>query len=235
MCDEQTASMSEIDEERGLLDDNTDENAHGCSQNLLAVQQDIAIHNRIAAEREEGIRRIQSQVSEVNSIFRDLAAIVQEQGQHIETIEQQAEVSSENTKKAVVELQKASDRQRTSRERLCYILALALLVLCCIVLRHTTWSRSVSAPDTVPVPAALEYSQAPSAAADDVGVIKMEDIGSDSTRDYDGQPWGFQTQNANNPVTWIKDTQDVRTENAGSEDPASSTSKLANLAGPTVT
>merc|ERR1719247_2999595 len=115
------------DEEHGLLDD---------SPEVSTIGQDLAIENRIAHEREEGIRRIQSQVSEVNQIFRDLASIVHEQGQQFETIEQQAESSATNTKQAVRELKKAADRQRSQRERLCCMLAAAILVLCFVLLPH---------------------------------------------------------------------------------------------------
>merc|ERR1712217_232837 len=98
--------------------------------------EDVTIRNRIAQEREEGIRRIQGQVSEVNQIFRDLASIVQEQGTQFESIENQAESSCSNTKQAVTELKKAVDRQRGTRERLCCMLALAIVVLCFIILPH---------------------------------------------------------------------------------------------------
>ena len=58
-----------------------------------------------------------SQVMEVNQMFRDLACIVTEQGAQFETIEQQALNSSANTKQAVKELKKAAERQRSQRER----------------------------------------------------------------------------------------------------------------------
>lgn len=113
------------DEEAGLLDDSAEPQT-----------QDLAIENRIAHEREEGIRRIQSQVSEVNQIFRDLASIVTEQGQQFETIEDQAESSATNTKATVKELKKTADRQRSQRERLFCMLAAAILVLCFVLLPH---------------------------------------------------------------------------------------------------
>merc|ERR1719240_966364 len=90
MCDDQNSSSVVDESEHGLLDD-----SEACRQ---AVQEDVTIRNRIAQEREEGIRRIQNQVSEVNQIFRDLASIVHDQGQQFETIEQQAESSASNTK-----------------------------------------------------------------------------------------------------------------------------------------
>lgn len=122
-------SFTMNDEEQGLLDDFDS----SCS---TAISQDTAMENRLAHEREEGIKRIQGQVAEVNQIFRDLASIVTEQGQQFETIEQQAESASTETKQTVRELKKASDRHRSQRERMCCFLAAAILLLCLVLLPH---------------------------------------------------------------------------------------------------
>lgn len=132
MCDDQGSSGCGDDVEQGLLDDSD----CATSSRLSSMQEDLTIRNRIAQEREEGIRRIQGQVSEVNQIFRDLASIVQDQGNQFESIENQAESSASNTKQAVTELKKAVARQRGSRERLCCMLAAAILVLCFVILPH---------------------------------------------------------------------------------------------------
>eukprot|EP00747_Dinoflagellata_sp_TGD_P163734 gnl/TRDRNA2_/TRDRNA2_182737_c0_seq1.p1 gnl/TRDRNA2_/TRDRNA2_182737_c0~~gnl/TRDRNA2_/TRDRNA2_182737_c0_seq1.p1 ORF type:complete len:361 (+),score=81.22 gnl/TRDRNA2_/TRDRNA2_182737_c0_seq1:32-1084(+) len=120
MYHEQSTPAGDNDEEHGLLHD--------------VDTRDIA--NRIAAERDEGIRRIQSAVSEVNGIFRDIASIVQEQGQHFQTIEQQAETASVRATQAVVELKKAAKRPREKCDRICFILAGALLLLVIVLLPH---------------------------------------------------------------------------------------------------
>eukprot|EP00931_Biecheleriopsis_adriatica_P050032 TRINITY_DN28956_c0_g1_i1.p1 TRINITY_DN28956_c0_g1~~TRINITY_DN28956_c0_g1_i1.p1 ORF type:complete len:382 (+),score=87.81 TRINITY_DN28956_c0_g1_i1:58-1146(+) len=132
ICEEQSAFSvcGESDVEHGLLDDS-------CVQvSSLAQQEDATIRNRIAQEREEGIRRIQSQVHEVNQIFRDLASIVSEQGNEIDSIERTAESASADTKQAALELRKAHDRSRGSRERLCCMLTAAVVLLFLIVLPH---------------------------------------------------------------------------------------------------
>jgi len=129
ICGEQEATL---DEERGLLDD------VGGDQAWIMAQEEASagLQSRVAQEREEGIRRIQSQVSEVNQIFRDLASIVNEQGKQFESIEQQAESAATHAKLAGRELKKASDRQRSARERLLCMLAAATVILCLIVLPH---------------------------------------------------------------------------------------------------
>jgi len=116
------------DFELGLLDDS----ANAQSQNFAAMHE--SVWARLSSEREVGIRRIQTQVSEVNQIFRDLASIVSEQGQHIGSIESQAEAASAGTKQAVQELKKAVDRQRGLRQKVSCLLVAAGLFLCFVIL-----------------------------------------------------------------------------------------------------
>ena len=139
VCDEQSESLlcPQTDVEHGVHDE---------------VQcQDAVIRSRIAQEREEGIRRIQGQVHEVNQIFRDLASIVHEQGNDIESIEHSADSASRESKQAASELRKAADRQRGSRERLCCMLTAATVLLFLIVLPHMHMSEfQSSAANTDP-------------------------------------------------------------------------------------
>jgi t-SNARE complex subunit (syntaxin) len=125
ICDEdQSCAMN--DEEVGLL---LTSEMHDVSAFDESLNQ-----NFIARDREESIKRIQSQVTDVNQMFRDLASIVSDQDQHLVTIERQAESTSSNTKQAVKELKKASDRQRSHFDKLCCLLASILLVFCFLVI-----------------------------------------------------------------------------------------------------
>lgn len=153
MCEDQGSSVS--DEEHALL-------ASSDISEVATVGEDVAIQNRIATERAEGIRRVQSQVADVNQMFRDLASIVNEQGQQFVTIETQAEVSSTNTKLATKELKKTADRQRSQYERLCCMLVSAMLVLCFVVvshmpqhLQHLPSSHPGALPNAAPAASAL--------------------------------------------------------------------------------
>jgi len=125
-----TAAVTAIGEdfEIGLLDDSADAE----SQNLSAMHE--TVWARLSSEREAGIRKIQTQVSEVNQIFRDLASIVSDQGQHLGSIESQAEAASAGTKQAVQELKKAVDRQRGLRQKVSCLLVAAGLFLCFVIL-----------------------------------------------------------------------------------------------------
>jgi len=114
------------DFELGLLDDSADAQSHAAMQE--------SVWARLSSEREAGIRKIQTQVSEVNQIFRDLASIVSEQGQHIGSIESQAEAAAAGTKQAVQELKKAVDRQKGLRQKVSCLLVVAGLFLCFVIL-----------------------------------------------------------------------------------------------------
>lgn len=122
-----SARDDEEDSSIGLLDD---------ANSAHMIQEDLALRQRISQERAEGIKRIQSQVAEVNQIFHDLASIVQDQGQQFETIEDQAMASSDATKQAGQELKKTVERSRSSRERMCCMIAAALVVLLLVILPH---------------------------------------------------------------------------------------------------
>lgn len=133
-----TAAGDCDDFELGLLDDSAD------AQSQAAMQE--SVWARLSSEREAGIRKIQTQVSEVNQIFRDLASIVSEQGQHIGSIESQAEAAAVGTKQAVQELKKAVDRQKGLRQKVSCLLVVAGLFLCFVILPQMQALQSQ--PDT---------------------------------------------------------------------------------------
>lgn len=121
VCEDQVSSIS--DEEHCLL-------ANSENHDVAVVDE---FTTRIVAEREEGLKRIQAQVTDVNQMFRDLASIVNEQGQQFETIEQQAETASASTKQVTRELKKTVDMQRSNFDRLCCMMVSTTLVLCFVV------------------------------------------------------------------------------------------------------
>lgn len=187
MCEEQSSNddVASDDDGQGLLDDAGRAQVPRCHQ----LAEDTSIQSRIAMEREEGIRRIQSQVSEVNQIFRDLASICTDQGQHIETIEAQAESTVLNTKQATQELKKASDRQRSTRERLCCMLTVGVVVLLFVVMYHAHalgFSRPVQMANVNTVSAVGDSPVANAYASQ----VKVPDLG-----EAEGAPaksWGFE-------------------------------------------
>lgn len=51
-----------------------------CRQDVVLFDNEIVFNESIIEEREQGIKEIQHQISEVNEIFKDLAVLVHEQG-----------------------------------------------------------------------------------------------------------------------------------------------------------
>eukprot|EP00927_Polykrikos_kofoidii_P079487 TRINITY_DN7626_c0_g1_i4.p1 TRINITY_DN7626_c0_g1~~TRINITY_DN7626_c0_g1_i4.p1 ORF type:complete len:305 (-),score=52.56 TRINITY_DN7626_c0_g1_i4:140-1054(-) len=137
---------AENDEENGLLNDSDHQDYH-----MSQMHEDVTMQSRVAQEREEGIRRIQNQVADVNQIFRDLASIVNEQGQQFETIENQTEASATNTKHAVRDLKKAVDNQRPQQGRVFCALFAAILFVCYLLMpeARNTPTQEISAPRRV--------------------------------------------------------------------------------------
>eukprot|EP00045_Choanoeca_perplexa_P000588 m.15069 g.15069 ORF g.15069 m.15069 type:complete len:262 (+) comp10411_c0_seq1:187-972(+) len=107
-------------EDQSLLDDDRRQ------QQMMAAEVDIKtaqIH-----EREQGVRELESQMVEVNDIFKDLATIVQEQGDQLDTIESHLTTTYDRVDGGVEQLTRASQYQKKARNK-----AMCLLVIVVIV------------------------------------------------------------------------------------------------------
>lgn len=89
------------------------------------LDREIEHREAILEERDRGIREIQQQIGEVNEIFRDLAVLVNDQGEQLYDIEEAVVNAADRTKQAEEHLQGAS---RFHRKQCTY-----LLVLLCTV------------------------------------------------------------------------------------------------------
>jgi t-SNARE complex subunit (syntaxin) len=101
---------------------------------LQTIEEESVFQNAIIAEREEGIKQIEKTVLEVNEIFRDVANLVQEQGQMIDNIESNIEVSVSDVSQGVEEIKKASDYQKRSRTKLCCLTLLVIIIVAVVVI-----------------------------------------------------------------------------------------------------
>jgi len=102
-------------------------------QEQLANEMDF--NEAIIEEREDGIREIEGQMAQVNEIFKDLALLVHEQGETIDTIAEQTDRTMSTTEKANAQLFKAKKYQKSYRSKMCcmtvviMMIALALAIL----------------------------------------------------------------------------------------------------------
>ena len=98
-------------------------------EQYLAVENDREWMDNMIEERDQEIKTIQSQMSEVNDIFKDLHQLVTIHEDMIDNIETNISVAKSNTCRAVVEVKKASDYQQKSRSKLCLFLIIVTLIL----------------------------------------------------------------------------------------------------------
>ncbi|KAN0029837.1 hypothetical protein ACTA71_007974 [Dictyostelium dimigraforme] len=101
-------------------------------QQLAQIEAEREYQNSIIQERDEGIRKIEQSIVEINEIFVDLSGLVAEQGVMINTIEASLESTAINTKEGVNHLREASKNQKSSRNKMCWIV-LILLIVCAVL------------------------------------------------------------------------------------------------------
>nr|CCA19110.1 Sulfate Permease (SulP) Family putative [Albugo laibachii Nc14] len=85
----------------------------GQTLEFQALEQDIVQNEAIIEEREKDIAKIHRSVAQVNEIFRDLAAIVEEQQVTVDMIETNVGETLVKTKQGLDQVRKAADSQRT--------------------------------------------------------------------------------------------------------------------------
>lgn len=79
----------------------------GGQQAMLQIEEDVDV--QLLQEREQAIRKIESDIVEVNQIFKDLATIVHNQGETIDSIEANIESTSIQIHEGEQQLMKAAD------------------------------------------------------------------------------------------------------------------------------
>lgn len=100
----------------------------------LAQQDEVDFQENLIIEREGEIRQIEQSVGELNELFRDVAHIVREQGDMIDTIDVNVENTLTDTRGADVELRSASRYQKSARNKACCLLLILAMVLVIVVL-----------------------------------------------------------------------------------------------------
>ncbi|XP_057369135.1 syntaxin-7-like [Daphnia carinata] len=94
----------------------------------LQELKEIEFEQQMLLEREERIRQIESDMIDVNQIMKELSAMVQEQGENINSIENNVDRTYTHVEEGRQELEKASSHQKTHRKWLCFLTGLALTV-----------------------------------------------------------------------------------------------------------
>ncbi|KAG0212742.1 hypothetical protein BGX33_003383 [Mortierella sp. NVP41] len=101
---------------------------------LLVVDNELEYNESMIVQREEEIREIESGITELNEIFRDLGTMVHEQGSMLDSIENNVTSISMSTHAAAEELTTAAIHQRNARKKACYLLLIVAVVAGIVIL-----------------------------------------------------------------------------------------------------
>uniref|UniRef100_A0A3Q3GEN5 Syntaxin-7 n=1 Tax=Labrus bergylta TaxID=56723 RepID=A0A3Q3GEN5_9LABR len=105
-----------------------------CSDSQVQAQAEEITEEdlRLIQERELSIRQLESDITDINDIFKDLGMMVHEQGDMIDSIEANVENADVNVQNATQQLARAAEYQRSSRKKIC-ILIIVLGVVAVII------------------------------------------------------------------------------------------------------
>ncbi|KAK7909754.1 hypothetical protein WMY93_014438 [Mugilogobius chulae] len=83
---------------------------------------------QLIQERERAIIQLESDIVDINDIFKDLGMMVHEQGDLIDSIEANVESTDQNIHSGMQQLARAAQYQSSSRKKICIIVTIAVLV-----------------------------------------------------------------------------------------------------------
>lgn len=116
-----------------LMDDGDDAALYGqgfTDDQLVLVEQNTLV----VEEREREICQIVQSISDLNEIFRDLGAMIVEQGTVLDRIDYNVEQSCVKTKDGLKQLHKAEQYQKKNRKMLVILILVAIIVVLIVVL-----------------------------------------------------------------------------------------------------
>ncbi|KAH8899719.1 t-SNARE [Thozetella sp. PMI_491] len=100
----------------------------------LAAQDEVDFQEALIIEREEEIRHIEQGVGDLNVLFQQVAQIVTEQGEQLDTIANNVENVRTDTEGADLELRRAARYQRQARGKACCLLIILAVIAVIIIL-----------------------------------------------------------------------------------------------------
>ena len=104
----------------------------------LAPQDEVEFQEALIVEREEEIRNIEQGVGDLNVLFRQVAQIVSEQGNQLDTIAENVYVTRDETHGAMVETRQAAKYQKAARNKGCFLLIILAIILTIVLLAVLT-------------------------------------------------------------------------------------------------
>jgi syntaxin 7 len=117
----------EEDERAGLIE-------AARQQEYAQLSNDVESQNAMIQYRDQAIRSLQRDMSEVNDMFKDLAALVSSQDPMLEDIASNVSSASNDVNTALSEVNKAHEIQKKSRSKLCIIAVIITVIVAIAVL-----------------------------------------------------------------------------------------------------
>jgi len=107
------------------------------NQMMTSLQMEEEVNIELLREREEAVRKLEADIVDVNHIFKDLATLVHEQGEVIDSIEANVEQAQIQVSEGTQQLAKARRNQAAARRKACFLVI--ALVLVAIVIGLIIW------------------------------------------------------------------------------------------------
>ncbi|KAL8612688.1 hypothetical protein ACOMHN_025339 [Nucella lapillus] len=100
------------------------------TREVLQMEQDVDLE--LLREREDAIKKLEGDIMDVNTIFKDLGMLVHEQGEVLDSIEANIDNAQMTVQEGTHQLSKARDYQSKSRRKKCCLLIVVLVILAII-------------------------------------------------------------------------------------------------------
>ncbi|XP_052775810.1 syntaxin-7-like isoform X1 [Mya arenaria] len=101
----------------------------GYSKTAQVLQMENDVDIGAIREREGAIKQLESDIMDVNQIFKDLGMLVHEQGEALDSIEANVEHATIHVEEGTKQLGKARDYQSKARRKKCCLIIVLLVVL----------------------------------------------------------------------------------------------------------
>lgn len=101
----------------------------GFSQTKQVLQMEEDVDLQLIHEREEAIMKLESDIRDVNQIFKELGVMVHEQGEGIDSIEANVVSAEISIQEGVVQLTRAKDLQSKVRKKKCCLLVTLVVIV----------------------------------------------------------------------------------------------------------
>ncbi|VDI32129.1 syntaxin 7 [Mytilus galloprovincialis] len=102
------------------------------TKQVLVMEEDVDLE--MIQERENAIKQLERDITDVNHIFKDLGMLVHEQGDMLDSIEANVETAQIQVHEGNKQLASASTYQKKSRRKKCIIIVILLVVLIFLIL-----------------------------------------------------------------------------------------------------